>query len=270
MRLFSRRGRRDAFAGVCLGLALCRAEAVSASTFRVSPVQVTLSSTAPSALLTVANDTDEPLRFQVSAFAWDQDSSGRMRLTPTQDVVFFPMMLALGPREERRIRVGSTAAPGGIEKTYRLFVEELPPAPSGSPGSEGFQVRVLTKLGLPVFVQPKAPLPTASVELRGVSGDHVRYAIRNTGNAHLMLQSVRVKGLGAEGESLLDRQADGWYLLAGGEREYEQPLASGACAALASVAIEAETDRGLVTRRFDMPPGLCDTIAASAASTTPE
>ena len=50
----------------------------------------------------------------------------RIELAPTQDVVFFPALLTLKPGEERRIRVGSTAAPGSIEKTYRIFVEELP------------------------------------------------------------------------------------------------------------------------------------------------
>ena len=63
---------------------------------------------------------------QVSAFSWDQDIHGGIVLSPTRDVVFFPMMLTLAPGEQRRIRVGSTvpaveisARPQRAERTWR-------------------------------------------------------------------------------------------------------------------------------------------------------
>lgn len=270
MRLFGGGGRRGAFAIMGLGLALCRAEAVLASTFRVSPVQVDLSSTNPTALLTVGNDSDETLRFQVSAFSWSQDASGQMQLTPTQDVVFFPMMLTLSPGEARKIRVGSTLPSGAIEKTFRLFVEELPPQTAARPAPDGTQIRVLTKLGIPIFLSPLQPKPGASVEIRGVSGDHLRFVVRNTGNAHFLLQDLRVRGTAAGGQLVLDRKADGWYVLAGGEREYEQPLSVDECADLKSVAIDAETDRGPLATRLDLLQPACDPSGVSTASRSPE
>jgi fimbrial chaperone protein len=270
VRLFEGGGRRGAFAILGLGLALCRAEAVFASTFRVSPVQVDLSAATPTALVTVGNDSDETLRFQVSAFTWEQDATGRMRLTPTQDVLFFPMMLTLGPGEARRIRVGSTLPPGAVEKTFRLFVEELPPAAVARSGAEGTQIRVLTKLGIPVFLQPAQPKPEASVEIRGVSGDRLRYVVRNTGNAHFLLRDLRIRGTAAAGQLVLDRQAEGWYVLAGGEREYEQPLSVDECADLKSVAIDGETDRGPLATRLDLLQPACEPSAVSTASRSPE
>ena len=270
MRLFEGGWRRGAFAAVGLGLALCRAEAVFASTFSVSPVQVNLSPGSPSALLTVGNDSQETLRFQVSAFAWDQDTHGRIVLSPTRDVVFFPMMLTLAPGERRRIRVGSTAPIAAIEKTYRIFVEELPSAPGPADESAGTQIRVLTKLGIPVFVQPKEPKPETTVEIQGVSGDRIHFVVRNTGNAHLLLQDLRIHGTGSAGADVLDRTVQGWYLLAGRAWEFEQPLTAEECAGLTSLSIDAETERGVSTARLELPLPACDESSARTALLLPK
>ena len=103
------------FAVSLLGGPLARPAA--ASNFNVNPTQVFLSSKATSALVTVRNDSTDQLRFQLSVFAWDQSPSGELVLTPTDDIVFFPSLLTLGPNEERRVRVGRVTAPGEKEKT---------------------------------------------------------------------------------------------------------------------------------------------------------
>jgi fimbrial chaperone protein len=90
------------------------------------------------------------LQFQLSVFAWAQSPSGEMQLEPTEDIVFFPTLLTLKPNETRRVRVGSATTQEVREKTYRIFVEELPPA--GTVAGSG--VRVLTKMGIPIFVRP--------------------------------------------------------------------------------------------------------------------
>jgi fimbrial chaperone protein len=220
--------------------------------------------------LTLGNDSNDVLRFQLSAFAWDEDASGRMRLAPTDDVVFFPMMLTVSPGEERRIRVGSTAGSGEIEKTYRIFVEELPPGPGSPERLEGSQIRVLTKMGIPVFVQPLRPKADTSVEILGVADERLRFLVRNTGNTHVLLQDVHIQGTGVTGIRVLDRRVEGWYLLAGRERAFEQALSGSECAGLSSVAIDAGTDRGTWTARRELPPPACVPSAARAASGSPE
>jgi fimbrial chaperone protein len=231
-----------------LGLALCQAEAVFASTFRVSPVQVNLSPTTPTALLTVGNDSDETLRFQVSAFSWDQDATGRMHLAPTQDVLFFPMMLTLGPGEARRIRVGSTLPSGAIEKTFRLFVEELPQAAVARSDAGGAQIRVLTKLGIPIFIQPPQPKPEASVEIRGVSGDRLRFVVRNTGNTHFLLQDLRIRGTTAAGQLVLDRKGAGTCWPGGGSTTASVDMRRSGGA-----RDRGRDDRGSLATRLDLP-----------------
>ena len=74
-------------------------------------------------LLTLRNESNETLQFQLSVFAWTQSPLGQMELEPTEDVVFFPTLLTLKPKETRRVRVGSATPQDVREKTYRIFVE---------------------------------------------------------------------------------------------------------------------------------------------------
>ncbi len=252
-----KRSVRVTLAAALSALALCQAGTARASSFTVTPVQVALSGSNRSALLTLDNESSEELRFQISAFAWEQGTRGEIRLAPTQDIVFFPALLSLGPGKERKIRVGSTIPAGAAERTYRIFVEELPPARVSKVANAGTQVRVLTKMGVPIFVQPARPEPAGRIEMGGSEGGHLRFRVRNTGNAHFLLESMHVRGLGPSGETVFDHAQDGWYVLAGGLREYEETISAEECARIGTFVIEARTDGDPFEIRQPVPPGIC-------------
>ena len=246
-------------AGLFLGFALGRNGALSAAAFRVTPIQVALSSSSSSALLTLTNESSETLRFQVSAHAWTQGRKGEIELAPTQDIVFFPALLTLEPGKDRKIRVGTSASPGAVEKTYRIFVEELPPAEqpkeSATPRSE---VRVRTKMGIPIFLQPAAkPHVAGVIESPALEDGQLRFRVRNTGNMHFTLLSVRITGTSASGETIFEKQAEGWYVLPGGIREYEIPVPPADCARVKEFAVEAADERETMKARLDAPAGGC-------------
>lgn len=246
-------------AGLFFGFALGRAGVLSAAAFRVTPIQVALSSTTSSALLTLTNESSETLRFQVSAHAWTQGRKGEIELAPTQDIVFFPALLTLDAGKERKIRVGTSALAGAVEKTYRIFVEELPPAEqpkeSATPRSE---VRVRTKMGIPIFLQPAAkPHVAGAIESPALEDGQLRFRVRNTGNVHFTLLSVWIKGTSASGETIFEKQAEGWYVLPGGIREYEIPVPPAECARVKVFALEAANERETMKARLDAPPGAC-------------
>jgi fimbrial chaperone protein len=246
-------------AGLVLWLALGQSGALSAAAFRVTPIQVALSSSSSSALLTLTNESSETLRFQVSAHAWTQGRKGEIELAPTQDIVFFPALLTLEAGKERKIRVGTSTSPGPVEKTYRIFVEELPPAEGpkevATPKSE---VRVRTKMGIPIFVEPTAKARMeGAIESPALEGGQVRFRVRNTGNVHFMLLSVRIIGTGPSGEAVFEKQAEGWYVLPGGIREYEIPVPPADCAKVKVFAVEATDERETLKARLEAPPGAC-------------
>lgn len=255
------RGERPSARGrtlVTIALVVLAAAAVSpaaGSDFTVNPIQIFLSSQNPSAILTVQNTSTEPLRFQLNAFSWAQDPAGQMVLTPTTEVIFFPRLLSLVPGEQRIVRVGASVPQGPVERTYRIFVEELPPAFTQS--APAGQVRVLARMGIPIFIEPR----TGRAELRltppTLTPGHVAFELRNTGTKHAIPQEIRVRGLGSAGEALWAREADGWYVLAGDHRVYEVPLSREDCARTKTIAVEVKAGEQVLAERLDVAAAAC-------------
>src|SRR5437868_14086107 len=248
--------RTLALTATILGLAF-QAETLQASAFKVTPVRVTFSGPS-SALLTLKNESDQPLRFQISSFAWSQDPKGEVQLAPTEDIVFFPALLSLNPGEERKVRVAATVAAKEVEKTYRIFFEELPPLER--PENSGAQVRILTKMGIPIFVSPAKANAAPSIGSVKLEKGTLAFDVANSGNAHFALEGVKLQGVGANGEPLFDRQLEGWYVLAGTPRTYSVEIPAGTCSKLKKIVIEAQTDisgKGTVTKELEVSPALC-------------
>ena len=250
--------RSLALIGTVLGLVL-QAETIRASAFKVTPVRVTFSGPS-STLLTLKNESDQPLRFQITSFSWSQDVKGAMQLAPTEEIVFFPALLSLNPGEERKVRVAATVAAKDVEKTYRIFFEELPPLER--PENSGAQVRILTKMGIPIFVAPAKGNAEASIDSVRMEKGTLGFEVRNSGNVHFALEGVKLHGVGSNGEMLFDRQLDGWYVLAGSPRTYSVEVPAAECSKLKRIVIEAQTDitavgNGAVTREFEVSPGFC-------------
>lgn len=234
-------------------LALFPAGVAWAGNFDVNPVRVELTPSTRSALFTVRNQSAELVRFQVSAFAWSQTSAGEMVLKPTQDIVFFPSMLSIPPGESRKIRVGSTMAFAAVEQSYRVFVEELPPPGAGRAGA----VRVLTRMGMPVFVASLAPKPEPVVRGLALRGTRLSFAVDDRGTAHFMTRSVRVVAKDAAGRPVVERTLSGWYVLPGGSRDYAIDIPADACANVASIEVYADTDAATVSGSLSRIPAAC-------------
>ena len=229
-----------------------QANAASAATFTVDPTQIFLSGRTGSVLLTLRNDSDETLQFQLSLFEWAQSPSGEMQLKPTEDIVFFPTLLTLKPKETRRVRVGSATAQDVREKTYRIFVEELPPTGT----SPGGGVRVLTKMGIPVFLRPVKEVATATLnDLRQQEGT-LRFTLTNAGTVHIVPQTIKVRGITGS-NTAFDRDLEGWYVLAGGRREFEMTFPKNACAQVTAIAVDIQFASGQLHERLQTPNGVC-------------
>lgn len=243
-------------AGIFLGM-LCAAGPARASAFRVTPVQVALSAKTTSTLLTLSNESSESLRFQVRVYAWNQSPNGEMELYPTEDIVLFPTLVTLAPGKDRKVRIGSATSFGASEKTYRVFFEELPPPEGPREAAAPSQVRILTKMGIPIFLQPAKPRSAGAIDGLSLGTGHLRFLVRNDGNVHFVLRAVRIKGVGAAGDDVFAREVEGWYLLPGGTRVYDVVIPDEVCSQLKGVTVESETEYDTFKARLEMQAEGC-------------
>ena len=245
-----------------LGLAICQARPSCASSYKVVPVRLSLSQGNSRTLLTLKNESKETLRFQVTVSAWDQGSQDEMKLEPTEDIVLFPSVLSVAANEERTLRVASATRFDSVEKTYRILFEELPPL-EDSDSQRQSQVRILTRMSIPVFLEPARVVAESRVEAtleRGVLSFH----LRNIGNVHTVVREVRARGLGAAGETVFSRSFKGWYVLAGGSRTYRIEIPEEDCRRAKRIALEVETDRHTLVEFLDPGSGACSSGGDSA------
>jgi fimbrial chaperone protein len=239
---------------LALGL-LCGAGRVLAAGLNVSPVQVSLTADEPRALITLRNEGDVEQRFQVSAMNWGEDPDKGMVLSPTEEIVFFPALLAVKPGEAKNVRIG-TAAPleGPVERTYRIFVEELPaaPKPEAKPA-----VRVLTRVGIPVFVAPQKPLEGRRVSAISLAAGKAALEVQNAGNVHFRVELVRLEGQDKSGAKIFETQVAGWYVLAGGRKPYALEIPRADCARTRKLLAVVKAGDQELRQSLDTPQGAC-------------
>lgn len=217
----------------------------------VTPTSLALGPGQTSAMLTLKNDGAEPVRFQVTSFAWSESEEGRMVLEPTDELVVFPTLFELPPGGQRQVRVGTLVKPGVAERSWRVFVEELTRPPTT--GATSIQVR--TRLGIPVFLAPVDELRAGRIEAAEVSGGTLSWKLVNLGSLHTRVSTLRVEGRDVSGATVFEEETPGWYLLAGQERRYAVELAD--CARIANVSVSAETLDGTWDAAVGLEPEGC-------------
>ncbi len=206
-----------------------------ASNFTVTPTEVNLSTSTTSALVSLRNGSKMPLRFEVTVVSWSEDEHGTMALNPSSDVTFFPKLVELAGGASRNIRIGINAGTErGVEQSYRLFVEELPD--QSSPAVNVVALR--TRIGIPVFVRPSKPSRTAVIDGVSVENGRVLARVRNTGNLHISVDTISVKGTGGSAAPTFTKEGPGWYVLPGATRIFEVPMTAAECRSTTQVAVE--------------------------------
>jgi fimbrial chaperone protein len=220
----------------------------------VDPILVQLRPGTASAVVALHNRSSETVRYEVKVVAWEQSAAGEMKLSPTTDVVAFPALLTLGPGEKRNVRVGTVTGFGAVEKSFRLFIEELPPA--ATPG-ERSQVHVLTRIGIPVFLTPAGPQEKAELTGLSLTGAAATVALRNRGTVHVRPSAAKLVARNAAGETLHEVPLDAWYVLAGGERVWSAELPRARCAEVRSLSAEVVLARETLRATQETTAGAC-------------
>src|SRR5512134_2372390 len=129
-----------------------------ASNFNIMPTSLDLSAGVKSGVFSVVNSGDEKLNCQIDLKEWSQDAEGKDVYTEAKDIVFFPKIMTVEPNEQRAVRIGIKGPPTLKEKTYRLFVEEIPSQKKQSDEKTAGKITagltIAFRYATPIFVKP--------------------------------------------------------------------------------------------------------------------
>lgn len=223
--------------GVLLALAWMPAAALAGS-FNVTPVKLYFADARSSKVLRITNDGTATVPIQVIVKSWRQDAVGEPVYDDTDDLVFFPAILELAPGQQRLIRIGYQGPEAGAaERTYRLFLEEIPGPEAGARG-----LNMTLRLGVPVFIGPARTVTNAVLGAPALAGGTLTIPVENKGNHHVVIGEIKATGYDAGGVARFTRSGRGWYVLAGMKRAFTLQVPEGGCADSHEIAITADAD----------------------------
>lgn len=237
--------------------ALVVSTSATAGEFVINPLRVTLDRATRASEVVVRNDDTTPLRMQVQAMSWTQNAEGVDQYEPTDTLIYFPRTMEILPGESRIVRVGVRAAPVTREETYRLFIEELPPATAPDEPAQGTSLRIFLRVGVGVFVAPAQPERKGEIARLVVAGRRVDWAVANTGNVHIRADEVALAGIARDGTRLFTQTFPDRYFLAGATRTMHFEIAPEVCGRLAAVEAVVVAERVDLKRKVDVDPGAC-------------
>jgi len=236
-----------------IGLSLSIGQAYS-SEWRVAPIRLDFDKGTKSGVITVSNDSAEKVHLQIKAAEWVQDAEGKDKYSDTSDLIYFPKIMILEKNEEKVLRTGIKASSVEKEKTYRLFIEEIP-QPSKE---EGASVAVAIRFGVPIFIKPEKEEARGEIEKIEMSKGVLKAVVKNSGNVHLMIISINIKGKNKEGNEVYSKELSGWYLLNGSSRTYSTDIPQDKCKELEKVSIEVRTKEEInFNRKLDVDKEMC-------------
>jgi fimbrial chaperone protein len=221
------------------------------------PMSILLDSEPRRGTLTIINSGEEKVTLQLQLMKWGQDEKGRDFYEPTKDLVFYPQIVSIAAGKQGTVRVGYDK-PGAlsVEKSYRLFVQELPVR---KPGEK--VVRIALRVGIPVFIAPKDPRPLLSYEDTRVADGRLQVTFKNSGNAHSMIQKISVAGLDQTNKEVFSKELGGWYVLPGVSRAFPVDVAREDCLGAKTLRIQGMAGDVVVKGQFNVDAATCAQLA---------
>ena len=224
-----------------------------AGSFKAVPVRLFVDVKSKTAVLRIVNQGDNRVTVQLDAKSWQQDETGQDIYEETGDIIFFPKITTLEKGEERIIRIGYRGKQEQVEKTYRLFMQELPVTESG-----GMALQLALTITIPIFVEPeKAEKAAWIAETAGLSDEALRIKVRNNSNRHIVVSRITAVGLDESGREVFSKNAAGWYTLAQTSRIYAVPIPYEECLKVKTIRVKTDLEKDSKTFTLDVGKEMC-------------
>lgn len=226
-----------------LGLFFSAAQAASLS---VSPVLITLDSSASIAAMTVTNRSDDPVVMQAFINDWSIRNN-QEHYEETDQLIVSPPVFEIAPGKSQIVRIGLLdTEPKVIEQSFRVFFEQAPATPNLERSTDNSTtnyprgVQIMLRIGVPVFV--KSVMPSASRLVWSAQRQpdgRLRIEADNQGAAHAKISRLALidKNKSVASSDMLT------YILPGSRRYWILNIPAGINA---PYAIKVDTNNGVV------------------------
>ncbi len=221
--------------------------------FSINPVRVYFDGAHKTNILNITNNSDEDITVQLRAYSWTQDENGKSSYEKTRDIVFFPKIANIKKAEKKIIRLGTKVPQGAQEKTYRLYIEEIPNPKT----MDRTAVNIVMKVGVPIFLTPVTAEPKGLVKGMTLEAGSFNAQLINEGNVHLILRTITVSGHNNAGDGVFRREIGGRYLLSGNLRDITLDIPQENCVNLKTLDLEMNTDKLSVREQINVTREMC-------------
>ena len=211
---------------------------LQAASLQVAPVLVEIPTPGATATLKLRNEGTKPLDAQIRIFRWTQ-VDGADSLAPTDDVAASPPLASLRPGTDYTVRIVRTSKePVAKEESYRLLIDELPVAATGSTAT----VNIALRYSIPVFFTvPGVAAPKLSWELQQRANKPV-IVVSNEGDRRVRLAKLKF----TDGKGAIANFGEGLagYVLGRSNKAFDVPANAKGFGAGGVVSISALSDTG--------------------------
>lgn len=229
-------------------MALFLAKNGAAANFDIKPIKIFLDPQSKIEKLTLKNINEETLTVQIKGYQWTQNEKGQDVYQETRDLILFPKITTIKKEEEKIIRIGTNLNSGSTEKTYRIFVEEIPSGEKME--TKGSTIHMYMKIGVPVFISPVKKVEKGTIEAVNIQKGKAEIKVQNNGNLHFMVNVVQIQGVDGQGKDIFSTAVDGWYILSGESKAYEIAIPQEVCKNITRLNIEVKTNNNHIFKEL--------------------
>lgn len=223
-----------------------------AGEFKVSPTSVTFAPGEQTSIVKLTNLSEEDVTVQVELKEWIETENAEDQYLPSKEIIFFPKIVTIPKSSPAFIRVGYQDEHGLQEKTYRMFINELP---ISKPGVT--ELKVALSLALPIFVEPEKSNKVWNLVSAEIGEGVVQVDVQNTGNVHIHNEKLHLEGFDDNGESVYSDDMVGWYTLSGKTRTYAMDFPKDLCLQSKEISLDVFVGRNKKSLSLLVDSSLC-------------
>jgi fimbrial chaperone protein len=203
--------------------------------------------------ITVMQEGPDPVTVDIVVSEWTQDENGRDDYRETHDIIIYPKIMTLKQGDQHVIRAGYNGVSPVMERIYRLLITER----SESTKKEETKGDIVELSRVLIYVKPDTEITGGSLEKINLSKEKLTTVVRNTGNVHMIVTSLSIRGITLDGQEVFTKELAGSYVLSGISRAYDVLVPPHACGKLATVEIAVKTNTGILRGEQDVHRDAC-------------